>query len=110
MSSRREDAARYARASLSQRQRRPRRNPRSPNTPEYQRPKLSFAVDCSKRYMGDLYTETGQTSECSFSSVSTPPIARVGACFSTFRELQDFHAFAPLRTQNFSKKIPYYFL
>ena len=32
--------------------------------------------------LGDLYTESGQTSQCSFSSVSTPPIARVGAFFS----------------------------
>ena len=40
----------------------------------------------------------------SFSAVSTPPIARVGAFFSIFRDLQDFHSFAPLRIQNFSKK------
>ena len=48
--------------------------------------------------LGDLYTESGQTSQCSFSSVSTPPIARVGS-FSPFFEivLQDFHSLAPLR-------------
>ena len=40
-------------------------------------------------YLGDLYTESGQTSECSFSSVSTPPIARVGSFFSIFRDLQN---------------------
>ena len=51
-----------------------------------------------------------QTLKSSFSAVSTPPIARVGAFFSIFRELQDFHAFAPLRTQNFSRKFPYFFL
>ena len=59
-------------------------------------------------YLGDLYTESGQTLQCSFSSVSTPPIARVGAFFSIFRDLQDFHAFAPLRAQNFGKKLPYF--
>ena len=57
-----------------------------------------------KKKPGDLYTESGQTLQCSFSSVSTPPIARVGAFFSIFRDLQDFHSFAPLRIQNFSKK------
>ena len=46
-----------------------------------------------------MYTESGQTLQCSFSSVSTPPIARVGALFSIFRDLQDFHAFAPLESQ-----------
>ena len=39
----------------------------------------------------------------SFSAVSTPLIARVGAFFSIFRDLQDYHTFAPLRPQNFSK-------
>ena len=57
-----------------------------------------------------MYTESGQTLQCSFSSVSTPPIARVGAFFSIFRDLQDFHAFAPLRAQNFGKKLPYFLL
>ena len=51
----------------------------------------------------DLYTESGQTLQGSFSSVSTPPIARVGAFFSILRDLQDFQSFAPLRIQNFSK-------
>ena len=47
-------------------------------------------------YLRDLYTESGQTLEGSFSAVSRPPIARVGAFFSIFRDLQNFHAFAPL--------------
>ena len=63
-----------------------------------------------RKNLGDLYTESGQTLQCSFSSVSTPPIARVGAFFSIFRDLQDFHAFAPLRAQNFGKKLPYFLL
>ena len=50
--------------------------------------------------LGDLYTESGQTSQCSFSSVSTPPIARVGAFFQIFRDLQDSHTFAPRQNQN----------
>ena len=44
-----------------------------------------------------------QTLEGSFSAVSTATIARNGAFFHIFRDLQDFHAFAPLRTQNFKK-------
>ena len=31
-------------------------------------------------------------------SVSTPPIAREGSFFRIFRDLQDFHTFAPLKT------------
>ena len=38
----------------------------------------------------------------SFSAVSTATIARVGAFFHIFRDLQDLHAFAPLQTQNIS--------
>ena len=44
-----------------------------------------------------------QILEGSFSSVSTPPIARVGAFFQDFQDLQDLHAFAPLRFQNSNK-------
>ena len=54
---------------------------------------------------GDLYTESGQTLEGSFSAVSTATIARVGAFFQIFRDLQDFHPFAPLWTQNFNEKL-----
>ena len=64
-------------------------------------PQARFAI----ADLGDLYTESGQTLQCSFSSVSTPPIARVGAFFSILRDLQDFHSFAPLRIQNFSKNL-----
>ena len=42
-----------------------------------------------------------ETLEGSFSSVSTATIARVGAFFRVFQDLQDLHSFAPLRTQNF---------
>jgi len=45
-----------------------------------------------------------QTLGGSFSSVWTAPIARVGAFFSIFRDLQDSHSFAPLQSQFFSKK------
>ena len=51
----------------------------------------------------DLYTESGQTLEGSFSAVSTATIARVVAFFRIFRDLQDVHSFAPLQNQNFSK-------
>ena len=40
----------------------------------------------------------------SFSAVGTATIARVGAFFSIFRDLQDLQSFAPLRSQNFRKK------
>ena len=43
----------------------------------------------------------------SISAVSRPRIARNGAFFQIFRDLQDFHIFAPLGTQNF-KKIHYF--
>ena len=59
--------------------------------------------------LGDLYTESGHTLDGSFSSVSRPPIARVGAFFTVFRDLQDCHSFAPLRIQNFSKNLPKFF-
>ena len=60
----------------------------------------------------DLYTESGsgQTSECSFSSVSTPPIARVGAfCSNYCRDLQNVLSFARLRLQNLSKMLLHFF-
>ena len=41
-----------------------------------------------------------QTLEGSFSTVSTPPIARVGAFFQIFRDLQNSHTFAPRQNQN----------
>ena len=67
------------------------------------------AISCSLaegKNLGDLYTESGHTLDGSFSSVSRPPIARVGAFFTVFRDLQDCHSFAPLRIQNFSKNLP----
>ena len=45
-----------------------------------------------------------ETLEGSFSSVSTATIARVGAFFRVFQDLQDLHSFAPLRTQFFKAK------
>ena len=60
----------------------------------------------------DLYTESGsgQTSECPFSSVSTPPIARVGAfCSNYCRDLQNVLSFARLRLQNLSKMLLHFF-
>ena len=48
---------------------------------------------------------SGQTLEGSFSAVSTATIATKYSFFQDFRDLQDFHTFAPLRSQNFSKKV-----
>ena len=39
----------------------------------------------------------------SFSAVWTATIARVGAFFSIFRDLQDYHPFAPFRSQFLAK-------
>ena len=60
-------------------------------------------------HLGDLYTESGQTLQGSFSAVSTPLIVRVGSFFSVFRDLQDFQSFAPLRIQNFSENLLHFF-
>ena len=45
-----------------------------------------------------------QTLRGSFSAVSTATIATKYSFFQDFRDLQDLHTFAPLRSQNFSKK------
>ena len=51
-----------------------------------------------------IFPETRQTSDGSFSAVSTATIARKDAFCSIFQNLQDLHAFAPLGT-HFLKKI-----
>ena len=43
-------------------------------------------------YLGDLYTESGQTLQGSFSAVSTPIFTTKYSFFSIFRDLQDFLA------------------
>ena len=45
-----------------------------------------------------------QTLRGSFSAGSTATIATKYSFFQVFRDLQDFHTFAPLRSQNFSEK------
>ena len=50
-----------------------------------------------------------QTLKGSFSAVSTATIATIYSFCRDFRDLQDFHTFAPLRSQKFSEK-PYKFL
>ena len=76
-------------------------------TAAFIQPNAGRYLDKLEQFYG---TESGQTLQCSFSSVSTPPIARVGAFFSIFHDLQDIHAFAPLQTQNFRKKLPIFFV
>ena len=44
---------------------------------------------------------SARTFEGSFSAVWVPTIARVGAFFHIFRDLQDSHSFAPLHSQIF---------
>ena len=51
-----------------------------------------------KKNLGDLYTESGQTLQGSFSAVSTPLIVRVASFFSSLRDPKDLHTFTPLRT------------
>ena len=55
---------------------------------------------------------SARTFEGSFSAVWVPTIARVGAFFQIFRDLQDSHSFAPLHTQifvNFSSNFLQFF-
>ena len=47
-----------------------------------------------------LPKKTRQTSDGSFSAVSTATIASKDAFFSIFRDLQDLHSFAALQSQN----------
>ena len=54
-------------------------------------------MDVVATNLGDLHTESGQTSQCSFSAVSTLPIARRGLRFSSFLD-QDSTRFSFLRT------------
>ena len=55
-------------------------------------------------YLGDLYTESGQTSECSFSSVATPAIARVGSFFSHFSRSTRFSLLRTAPNRKFQQK------
>ena len=48
------------------------------------------------------YTPYPQTLRGSFSALSMPPIARVGASLSIFRYLHDLHTSAPLQSQSVS--------
>ena len=51
----------------------------------------------TEKRLGDLSTESRQTSQGSVSTIWTFQIARVGAFFSIFRYLQDKHSFALLQ-------------
>ena len=50
-----------------------------------------------------------QTLRGSFSAVSTPIFASKRSLESSWRDLQDLHTFAPLRSQNFSQKSSTFF-
>ena len=56
-----------------------------------------------------IWQVSAEILRASFSAVSTATIARVGAFFQIFRDLQDFHPFAPLWTKNFNKNLPKFF-
>ena len=83
-----------------------------------QRPSLRFKELCSKRcdpptsliltsypttkmVHVQLPKKTRQTSDGSFSAVSTATIASKDAFFCIFRDLQDLYSFAPLQIQKF---------
>ena len=53
----------------------------------------------------EYFIQFRQTLGGPFSAVSTATIATKYSFFQDFRDLQDFHTFAPLRSQNFSKKV-----
>ena len=73
----------------------------------------NFAIFCCRRELRRSMEEddpchcysgppiSAKTFEGSFSAVWVPTIARVGAFFHIFRDLQDSHSFAPLHTQIF---------
>ena len=65
-------------------------------------PPARALTGASRAQSGGLAT-THHSFLSSFSAVSTATIARNGAFFHIFRDLQDFHIFAPLRIQNFKK-------
>ena len=50
-----------------------------------------------------IFQQNYQTLEGSFSSVSKPIFASKYAFFSIFRDLQDWHSFAPVECENLSK-------
>ena len=54
--------------------------------------------------LGGLYTKSGQTSECSFSSVSTPPIARVGSLKKHFSRSTRFSLLRTAPNPEFQQK------
>ena len=51
-----------------------------------------------------IFQPNHQTLEGSFSAVSRPIFATKYSFFSILRDLEDMQSFAPLRSQNFSKK------
>ena len=73
--------------------------PAPPCSPRRPRSSASISYDPWHCYRGPPIS--ARTFEGSFSAVWVPTIARVGAFFHIFRDLQDSHSFAPLRTQLF---------
>ena len=71
---------------------------------------IGFSLKFVKRNLEDLYTESGQTLQCSLSSVSTPPIARVDSFFS-IKKFSKSTRVSLLRTATNSKiqqNLPYF--
>ena len=72
--------------------------------PNPQPPHSTTATGWQVRCLGaDMHFQNLATLDGSFSAASTPLIARLGAFFRIFQNLQDLHSFAPLQTRNFSK-------
>ena len=67
------------------------------------RDEISLLVHLEKAMLALNQLSNDLTLEGSFSAVSTLLIARVGAFFQDFRDLQDLHSFAPLRNHRFTK-------
>ncbi len=63
---------------------------------------------CARAYLGDLYKESGQTLQGSFSAVSKPNFA--STCESSRRDLHDVLLCTVLRSQFFNQKFANVFL
>ena len=74
-----------------------RRNSKATRRCDFSAVKGSSYYDPCHCYRGPPIS--ARTFEGSFSAVWVPTIARVGAFFHIFRDLQDSHSFAPLHTQ-----------
>ena len=78
-------------------------DPEAPEPVGYARKQVQSQLQIKETI--EYFIQFRQTLGGPFSAVSTATIATKYSFFQDFRDLQDFHTFAPLRSQNFSKKV-----